>query len=158
LIYIMRDPVMRSWSAVMKRQRGLGLKGQPDADEAIRIARGQDVRSRSSYLENIEKFERVFSRDQIFYSFFERVSQDPAGLTTEILQFLGVRPGDVSRLIPSMRVNAAAAGFSPPRKFAEALAADYLPWVERLCRRFDGPPQMWLAQYEVLLGTKKGSA
>jgi hypothetical protein len=158
LIYIMRDPVMRSWSAVMKRQRELGLEGQPEAEEAIRFAREKNIRSRSSYLENIERFERVFRRNQIYYDFFERVCHDPAGLTTEILQFIGVEPGDVSRLIPRVRVNAAADGLGPPREFSEALAADYIPWVVELCRHFEGPPHIWRAQYEVLLGTRTRSA
>jgi hypothetical protein len=151
LIYIMRDPVMRSWSAVMKRQRGTGLKDPPAAEEAIAYARSENVRSRSSYLDNIERFERVFRRDQIFYAFFERVSADPLGFASDILEFLGVEPGNVSQLLPRACVNAAANGLNPPRAFSEALAGDYLPWIEKLCHRFDGPPQIWRARYQNLL-------
>jgi hypothetical protein len=152
LIYIMRDPVMRSWSAVMKRQRDLGRNGSPSTEEAIAYARALNVRSRSSYLENMERLESVFPREQIFYGFFERMREDPAGFATDILAFLGVEPGDVVRLLPRTPVNVAAAGLEPPPAFCRALAVDYLPWVEKLCLRFDGPPQLWRAKYRALLG------
>jgi hypothetical protein len=31
------------------------------------------------------------------------------------------------------------------------MAAVYLPWVEDLCRRFDGSPHLWRARYEALV-------
>jgi hypothetical protein len=151
LIYIMRDPVMRSWSAVMKLQRKRGLTGIPTDDEAIDYARTEGVWTRSSYLDSIERFERVFRREQIFYGFFERLSEDPTAFVTDVLQFLGVEPGDVTPLLPRAPVNVAAAGRKPPPAFSHALAASCLPWVEKLCERFEGPPQIWRAQYQALL-------
>ena len=151
LIYIMRDPVMRSWSAVMKLQRKRGLTGVPPDDEAIDYARTEGVWKRSSYLQSIERFERVFRREQIFYGFFERLTEDQTAFVTEILRFLGVEHGEVTPLLPPAPVNVAAAGRKPPPAFSRALATCCLPWVEKLCERFEGPPQVWRAQYEALL-------
>jgi hypothetical protein len=60
LIYIMRNPVLRSWSAVMKLQRKLGRSCIPAAAKAIRYARSEGVSKRSSYFDCIEPLERVF--------------------------------------------------------------------------------------------------
>jgi hypothetical protein len=157
LIYIMRDPVMRSWSAVMKRQRNLGLKGTPTVLEAIGYARSNGVLRRSNYLDNVERFERVFRRDQIFYEFFERVSEDPGGFVADVLHFIGVEPGDVDRIIPPATVNAAANGLVPPAEFVQALAADYLPWMKKLSHRFEGAPKLWYARYKSLLTEPPGA-
>jgi len=151
LIYIMRDPVLRSWSAVMKLQRKRGSSGALGVSDAIRYARSNGVRKRSNYIDCIECLERVFPRDQIFYCFFEQLTQSPVEFVTHVLGFLGVQPGDVKRLLPGAPVNAAAAGRTPPPAFVRALADDYLPWVDKLCSRFDGPPRRWRAEYEAVL-------
>jgi len=151
IIYIMRDPVMRSWSAVMKLQRKRGFKDAPSVEEAIRYARTDGIWKRSSYLDNIERLERVFPREQIFYGFFEQLSEDPTTFVADVLAFLGVERGDVARLLPLAPVNVAAAGRKPPPEFSRTVAAACLPWVEKLCRRFDGPPHRWRVQYEALL-------
>lgn len=157
LIYIMRDPVLRSWSAVMKRRRKSGFFGIPSSQDAIEYALTEGVSRRSSYLENIQRFERVFSRDQIFYGFFEQLAEDPLAFAADVLRFLGVESGDVARLVPRAPVNVAAAGRTPPPEFTRALAVAYLPWVEKLCLRFEGPPQLWRAKYEALLNKRTPS-
>jgi hypothetical protein len=157
LIYVMRDPVMRSWSAVMKLRRKRGLEGVPTGAEAIHDAQTEGIWKRSSYLDSIERFERVFRRDQLFYGFFEQLAEEPTAFVTDLLNFLGVEPGDVARLLPPAPVNAAAAGRKPPPEFARALAAACLPWVEKLCLRFEGPPHMWRARYSALLSEAAAS-
>jgi hypothetical protein len=152
LIYIMRDPVDRSWSAAVKAHRQRGGSGLPSPVDAIRTARAEGVQLRSSYLESIERFEQVFPQERIFYGFYQQIRETPAALVTSILRFLGVTPGDVDRLLPGMPLNVAAAGRKPPIEFSRALAKDYLPWVEKLSQRFDGPPRAWLEKYEALLG------
>jgi hypothetical protein len=151
LIYIMRDPVMRSWSAVVKRRQTHGVPRIANDEDAIEYAKTEAVKKRSSYLESIERFERVFAREQIFYGFYEQLADNPQGLVTNLLTFLGVDPGDVKRLLPRAPINVAAAGRKPPPAFVRALAETYLPLVEELCRQFEGPPHRWRAQYEVLL-------
>jgi hypothetical protein len=157
LMYIMRDPIMRSWSAVMKRRRMRGVPSIASDQDAINYAQTEGVRVRSSYLESIERFERVFSREQIFYGFFEQLAENPSGFITDLLTFLNVEPEDVSRLLPGAPVNVAAGGKPPPPAFAQALAATYLPWVEKLCLRFEGAPHLWRARYEALLDERMSS-
>ena len=121
------------------------------ADEDIDYARKAAVWKRSSYFENIERLEHVFSSDQIFYGFFERLSEEPQSFITKLLVFLGVPTADVAKLLPRGPVNVAAAGRRPPLEFCRALAHDFLEEVEKLCVRFDGPPQEWRTRYRALL-------
>jgi hypothetical protein len=32
-----------------------------------------------------------------------------------------------------------------------------MPWVKKLCQRFDGPPHRWLADYEALISGRAPS-
>jgi hypothetical protein len=149
--------VLRSWSAVMKLQRKLGHKGAPTEQDAIRYARSDGISKRSNYFDCIERLERVFPRDQIYYGFFEQLAEAPAELVGDILEFVGAEPGDVKSLLPRGPVNVAAAGRKPPPEFARALAEDFLPWVRKLCQRFDGPPHRWREGYEALLSRRAPS-
>ena len=157
LIFIMRDPIMRSWSGIMNRRKKQGIVGIPSRETALRTARRPGVQRRSSYLDNIERLERVFQRDQIFYGFFDDLVENPKTFITNMLKFLGVDPGNVTRLLPSAPVGAVAAGRRPPPEFERELAASFLPGVRKLCERFEGPPHIWRARYEALLDGRAGS-
>jgi hypothetical protein len=149
LIFSMRDPVLRTWSSIMKKtakKRG----SVPAVDLVLRHA-GDGALKRASYCAIIDRLERVFGRDQIFWMFFDEQLERPIPLLTRLLTFLGVEPGDVEPLLPKGPVNAAARGRTPPADLERALAAAFLPDVRKLCERFDGPPHAWRARYETLL-------
>lgn len=80
--------------------------------------------------------------------FFEELRDRPAALTEELLRFLGVPS---IALPPPQAVNVAAGSKAVPLAFARATAADAMPTLERLCRRFDGAPRAWRARYLDLL-------
>lgn len=97
----------------------------------------------------------MFAPDQIFYGFFEELCDDPKPFVTRLLHFLGVGGGGGRELPLPAPLNRAAAGRRPPPEFERALAASLLPMVQRLCERFDGPPQDWHARYRALLGVTR---
>jgi hypothetical protein len=139
----------------MKMHRNRGSALPVGAEEAIGYARQAAVWKRSSYFENIERLERVFSSNRIFYGFFEELTEEPASFIKKLLAFLGVPAADVARLLPRGPVNVAAAGRRPPPEFSRALAHDFKDEVEKLCARFDGPPQEWRTRYQALLNGKE---
>jgi hypothetical protein len=105
----------------------------------------------SDYVAIIARFERVFSRDQIFYGFFDDLCDRPETFMHNVFEFLGVEPGNVSSLLAREPINVAAAGKKPSPEFERALAAFFLPSVQKLCQRFDGPPHAWQTRYEAIL-------
>ncbi len=150
LVFVMRDPIDRVWSAVNNAAK----KGAADASTvatALERARESGAKARSAYADTIARLEAIFPPRQIHYCFFEDLRDRPKALTAEVLTFLGVEPKPAVPIRLPQAVNVAAGSKAAPLEFAREMARDYLPMVEELCRRFDGPPQKWRARYEHLL-------
>jgi Sulfotransferase family len=149
-IFIMRDPVDRVWSAVNNAAK----KGAADTSTvsgALERARDSGARARSAYADTITRLEAIFPEKQIHYCFFDDLRDRPEALTADVLAFLGVEPKPTVAIKLPQAVNVAAGSKGAPLEFAREMARDYLPMVEQLCRRFDGPPRQWRARYEHLL-------
>ena len=150
LIFVMRDPVERAWSAINNAAK----KGATDAstvEKSIERARESGTAARSAYADTIRRLEAVFPANQIHYCFFEDLRDRPDALTTELFSFLGVEDGAAATIQFPQAVNVAAGSRPIPREFACEMARDYLPVVRDLCQRFEGPPHLWRARYEKLL-------
>jgi hypothetical protein len=158
LIFIMRDPLDRSWSAVNNAlKKGQFAKGF-SVDKAVARARSGNAAARSAYTDTIARLERVFPASQIHYCFFDDLKARPEQLVTDILSFLGVEGGEVKDWLPAEAVNSAAGSKPVPAEFQQEMAKIYLPMVAELCRRFEGAPQKWRARYEALLNGKVETA
>jgi hypothetical protein len=146
LIFIMRDPVERMWSAIMNAS---------NKNKDRKIKNNYDLNSdrirKSSYMNTIGILESHFRADQLFYGFFDDVKRNPERLVSDVLRFIGVEPGDVARLLPKGAVNSATGSSKPPPEFERGMAALHLPWLREMCERFPGPPEAWRDRYEALL-------
>jgi hypothetical protein len=149
LIFVMRDPVERAWSAVNNAaKKGVDAS---TVEKSIKRARESGAAARSAYADTIKRLESVFPANQIHYSFFEALRDRPEALTVELFSFLGVDPAEAARVQLPRAVNVAVGSKPVPIEFSRVMARDYLPMVSDLCRRFDGPPHAWRARYEALL-------
>ena len=157
LIFVMRDPVDRAWSAVNNAAK----KGAADAstvEKSIERARESGAVARSAYADTIKRLEAVFPASQIHYCFFDDLRDKPKALTADVLSFLGVEPVPATPLHLPQAVNVAAGSRAVPLEFSREMAGDYLSMVQQLCRRFQGPPHKWRARYENLLeGVQAGA-
>ena len=150
LIFVMRDPVERAWSAVNNAAK----KGAADAssvEKSIKRARESGAAARSAYADTIKRLEAVFPAYQVHYCFFEDLRDRPEALTSDLFSYLGVEPVPPTPVQLPQAVNVAAGSKPIPPEFSRTMARDYLPMVGDLCRRFDGPPHRWRARYETLL-------
>ena len=150
LIFVMRDPVERAWSAVNNAAK----KGAADAssvEKSIKRARESGAAARSAYADTIKRLEAVFPANQVHYCFFEDLRDRPEALTSDLFSFLGVEPVPPTPVQLPQAVNVAAGSKPIPPEFSRTMARDYLPMIGDLCRRFDGPPHRWRARYETLL-------
>ena len=77
-------------------------------------------------------------------------------LVADLFSFLGVPPENSAFVQLPSAVNVAAGVKPIPLEFSIAMARDYLPSVEELCRQFDGPPHSWRDHYEKLLNSRGG--
>ncbi|QPN61145.1 sulfotransferase [Synechococcus sp. CBW1002] len=150
LVFVMRDPVLRVWSAIRNRVRKGQFDGEADIAALLEQARMPGAVSRSNYLRTIETVEAVFQPAQLHCCFFEQLISDPAAFADDLFDFLAAPPlNERLRLPPA--VNVAAGGREPPLGFQREMARDYLPMVERLAERFGAVPQGWLDRYRNLL-------
>lgn len=155
LIFVMRDPVERAWSAVNNAAK----KGAADASSvelSIKRARESGAAARSAYADTIRRLEAVFPLSQIHYCFFEDLRDRPEALTLDLFSFLGVEPVPPTPVQLPQAVNVAAGSKPIPPEFSRTMARDYLPMVGDLCRRFEGPPHRWRTRYETLLNGGSG--
>jgi hypothetical protein len=151
LIFVMRDLVNRAWSSVNAGFRKSRLAGPLTLTYALEHSQKPGLVARSTYTETIRRVEAAFSPTQIHYCFFDELKDQPERFVTSVLTFLGVNSDGVGRLLPKGAVNSAAGSSPIPFEFQHKIAAQYLPMVEELCQRFDGPPQKWRARYQKLL-------
>lgn len=149
-VFVMRDPVIRTWSALRNSMRKGHLGRREPVEELLVQARKPSAELRSNYLRTIEIVEAQFGAEQLHCCFFEQLSTDPSQLAECLFRFLQV-PSLGDRLTLPPAINVAAGGDQPPLDFQRALAQDYLPMVERLAERFGAIPAAWAQRYRDLL-------
>jgi hypothetical protein len=153
LVFIMRDPVDRLWSAVTNyASKNEPVRGPLALEKALARARTAAFAARSAYTDTIARLEAVFPASQLHLCFYDDLRERPETLVAHILSFLGANPNEAKNILLSSKINSSA-GMSPmPVEFQREMAKAYLPMVRVLCQRFAGPPLKWLARYERLVG------
>jgi Sulfotransferase family len=155
VIYLLRDPVERSWSSAVSglaRRRGRPTEKITDKQLLRRFERQAHV-LRTDYLRTYEIWERVFGRDQIFVGFLDEIQQDPRDLLLRLYRFLGVSdseehlPAGLRRKVNSSKEYSAAI----PENVRIHLAELYLPQLRELSARFGDPATDWLRRAEETL-------
>jgi Sulfotransferase family len=154
IVFIMRDPVERAWSAVTRSvYKG---KRSPDSlkvERALALSRHPNHVARSAYTETIRRLEAVFHASQLHFCFFDDLRAQPERFVAGILSFLGVDADEATRILLPPAIS--PSGARPiPFELQRELTKQHLPMIRELCNRFDGAPQQWLARSEKLLASK----
>lgn len=155
IIYLMRDPLERSWSGATKdlaRQRRRQLEAVPDI-ELYKKINGPGTMLRSNHLLVLEKWESVFDEEQFFIGFFEDVVDRPQELLQRLFRFLDISDSS-EHISPEInkKVNTAGKYKSPiPGKFKVHLAKQQINQLRELSKRFGGPTNEWLKRAEEVL-------
>lgn len=148
LLYCLRDPVERAWSAIrhgISRGR-TDAATRPAADIIARLDRPGD-RRHGDYERTLEVYLRHFGREQLLVCFFDAIAEDPGGLLGDVTRHLGLPPLAVDADALTAPVNRAAAA-PMPAVVRRHLTERYAPMVRRLAGRFDGYPRRWLRRLE----------
>lgn len=147
VIYLLRNPIERTWSQLNRKHRQAVYGENFDSDEVIEAFMAQThPHARSSYLRNLEVWESVFPKEQIFIGFYEQVKEEPEVLLRAIYQFLGVDASDKYIHRPAeKKVNVGR--YDPiPARWAGVLAQRYYGQIESLHKRFaNQSTASWLA-------------
>lgn len=113
LIFMLRNPVNRALSHYkMEVRAGRETKTFADAikSEEIRIVKGMyekkyfSYKTRGLYLEQIERYVKLFDREQMHFVILEELKNNPENIMKNIFDFLEVDPGiKLSRIHKSPR-------------------------------------------------------
>ena len=91
IIYLLRDPIDRTWSQANRTVRQNLFKGKHDEPEHMRtFMETEDPHKRSNYFKNLQIWECFYTDKQIFVGFFEQLNDNPRQLLLDIYQFLGI--------------------------------------------------------------------
>ena len=154
LIFLLRDPIDRSWSQIrMDVARGDRRAADAPLAELIALARSDRVARRSDYERTLRTWGSHFADERFFIAFLEDVRSSPDAVLARVWRFLGVDATDpVDPAIARRRVHAGEAGEAIPPALERELAGIHVDGLRALAARFDGPPRAWLRRAERLLG------
>jgi len=154
IIFMMRDPIDRSWSQAVK-EFTLHKKRQLNSvtdEEWVECFTHRRVVLRSDYLRTLDIWQRFYRQEQMFVGFFEDIVDRPAGLLMEIYQFLGVDTDE--KYIPAGLGNKVNAGTRTviPQKWEKFLAHQYHDQVREINQRYAGRAKDWLVRADRVQG------
>ena len=92
LIFIMRNPIDRSWSAALMDLLTLQNRtfDQVPEDEFYAHFKSQGARARNSYQAILDNWLSIFSKEQLHVTFFEEIIHRPRQLLEEVFEHIGV--------------------------------------------------------------------
>ncbi|MBT6687196.1 MAG: sulfotransferase [Bacteroidetes bacterium] len=156
IIFIMRDPIDRVWSAAI---RDLAKNKQRDA-RTISIEEFQifiqDIGAslRSNYVRTLSIWESVFPPEQFYINFYDNVQNNPQEFLTRIFEFLGVPEN--SKHVPKKlrkKVNSSERyKIDIPIEIEHEIVRMNLAQLEELHLRFGGVTTKWWERSKKVLG------
>ncbi len=144
VVFMMRDPIDRAWSAVAKslaRERARPVSEVPP-EEWKRKFGSRGFRLRSDYLGILDRWERHVPRERIFVGFLEDLEADVAQFLSRLCPFLGVETPEVDGSARASGRNASGGGRVPP-EVERILAAEFVEMNRRLAERFGSHASAW---------------
>lgn len=149
LIYIIRNPVERAWSAI-RFHAHMGAKINLDsADQIISILKHPAMFLRSDYECTIDKYLNHFDPSQFLLCFYDAIKNDTSGLMHAIANFLCVKPFDPSLIDNEILINPSPK-HSMPNQVREYLLERYSPMTNRMAQS--------LGSYAILWNSTKGES
>ncbi|MEL7147419.1 MAG: sulfotransferase [Bacteroidota bacterium] len=150
LLFALRNPVERTWSHAMQyfvrnQQRKLA---DISHDELMSYLDKSNQYKNGCYAEVLERWERVYSADQLYLYFFEDILQRPAWLLNQICNFLNLE----YQVAYFEKTIAQAGNYTGLREIPEAIEQYLyqkfeLP-IRQIQQRLGGHTDRWLANLE----------
>lgn len=149
IIFIMRNPIERTWSAIaLHYQLRKEKLDQISLDQLYKDIGMPHISGRSDFRTTITKWEKYFPKEQIFYGYFDEIKENPQGLLKHICNFLEVNNDKsiVENIISKPINSMPGSKVSMPKEIREELTNLYIDQLKWLAQRFPESkyPQQWL--------------
>jgi hypothetical protein len=150
IIFIMRDPIDRAWSAAIKY---LAKTKRRDArtisdDEFLGFIQQRGTLLRSNYLRTLSIWESIFPAEQMHLEFYDEIQENPQEVLLRICEFLGI---EASTAYTKKNLHKKIAStdrykIKIPRAVEFTIAEAHIEQLGKLSQRFGGYPAKWLAR------------
>lgn len=142
IIFLIRNPIDRSWSNVRFRAGRCGTTVNLDDFNSFKgKIESESHTLRSNYLRTIDLFLKYYGEGQLLIGFYDAIELDPDGLLSNIQRHIGcqnvVCPDNVKRRINSSKK------LDIPDQFYAYLKAKYKEDIDELADRFGGYARKW---------------
>lgn len=144
VVYLLRNPIEREWSAALMATRS----GNRQPDDVLRQNR-RHVR----YSDNIDRWSGALPPGRLYVGFTEDLRTHPEALMADVVTFIGADPRQAR--VPVGRPNSGGAT-SIPGHLATALADELFEEIDRIARRFGGPAKSWRRSAQWLRTNRPG--
>lgn len=152
IIYILRNPVERTWSHILLRCISL-VDWQPEnlTEEIVRKTiftrdlNDEWLWANGRYTENIRRWEQYFDRGQMFIGFYDDLKKEPKRFLKSICQFLGVENSEYAQLeLVETKFNEKPIPLNIPPDLEKIFSQYYLEELVKLDKQFGGVTTKWL--------------
>jgi hypothetical protein len=158
VVYLLRNPVERSWSYAAQyfsspRRKGRYGGAHNVPESILKEFLTEDAKGHSNYLSALEAWQSRFPASQMMVGYFDELETDPRGLFVRVLNFLGIDAGP-SSVPPSIGENRRASrGPKAPMGYRIFLARLHLDQLRALHERLGSEwTRRWLDEALELTG------
>ncbi|MBV1878323.1 MAG: sulfotransferase [Pseudomonadales bacterium] len=149
IIFIMREPVDRTWSLLRYHQKR-GRKRLTDLPfEALKKEALHPAKiAQSNYAQILTTWREFFDQDQLFLAAYDEITEHPTQLTERLCQFLGLPPvsNNPNQNTTEKKINQSFDKEIPP-KLHDILVDFYYNDVKKLSETEGGYFSRWLERY-----------
>jgi len=148
IIFIIRNPIDRTWSHFRFNNKRLKIKEFQTLPEFKKFVNSPSVTLKGDYVRTINIWQSYFSENQFFIGFYDDIKDNPRGFMLRILEFLGAEAseehlgGDLSKKV------FASPKQEFPEEFRRYLAKTYFQQIKQLSEMLGGHSTSWLEQID----------
>ena len=160
IIFTMRDPIDRVWSATVRHFRVICKRNMQDVseEELLNFVRHQGTIGRTNYLRTLSIWESVFPANQIHLEFFDNIQEKPDDVLLQIFDFLGVKASTEYMLVDLAKKVASSSSKAKmpiPHAIKHEICMENIEQLTKLSQRFGGHPTKWLNRARKILDGEK---
>ena len=143
MIYMIRNPIDRAWSAIRYNisRRKLNIDVISD-DEIISKLQSRGMILRGDYERTLDNYLRYFDSSQMLVCFYDAIQANPIGLMSSITNFLDISPFEENTVNNQTFVNTSPS-YEMPTGVKDYLTDTYAPMIKRLAVRFGSYARIW---------------
>lgn len=160
IIFTMRDPIDRVWSAAVRHFKVNRKRNMQDIseEELLTFMKHRGTIGRTNYLHTLSIWESVFPAEQIHLEFFDNIQENPDDVLLSIFDFLGVKASTEYMLVDVKQKVASSTSKAKmviPHVLEYEVCRENIEQLTKLSQRFGGHTTKWLERAEKILDGEK---